>query len=91
MVADWGTQDPAIGKLLDQLQGSRQLPFLAIFPAGHPEKAITISGMYKRPTLLEKLKEAGPSKNAPAATAPAEPKVSVAEEQRSVIRMSRLP
>ena len=31
--ADWGTKDEAIGKLMDKLQGSRQIPLLAIFPA----------------------------------------------------------
>jgi hypothetical protein len=47
--------------LLDQLQGSRQIPFLAIFPAGHPEKAIRIPGLYNQSKLLKELENAGPS------------------------------
>lgn len=61
LVADWGTKDPAIGELLDLLQGSRQIPFLAIFPGGSPEKVIRISGLYTSATLLEKLETAGSS------------------------------
>jgi len=61
IVADWGTKDPAIGELLDRLQGSRQIPFLAVFPGGSPEKVIRIPGLYSRATLLEKLEAAGSS------------------------------
>ena len=62
IVADWGTKDPEIGALLDKLQGSRQIPFLAIFPAGHPEKVIRLPGIYSRSQLLDALSKAGVSK-----------------------------
>ena len=61
IVADWGTKDPVIGELLDRLQGSRQIPFLAIFPAGQPEKVIRFSGPYTQSTILEALDRAGRS------------------------------
>ena len=63
VVADWGTKDPAIADLLDRLQGSRQIPFLAVFPAGKPEKVITFSGIYTQSQLIDALRKAGPSRD----------------------------
>lgn len=62
IVADWSTRDPAITNLLEKLQGSRQIPYLAIFPAGQPEKAIRFAGLYTRKSLIDALNKAGPSK-----------------------------
>ena len=84
IVADWGTKDPDIAALLDQLQGSRQIPFLAIFPAGAPEKAIRLSGLYSRESLLKALEQAGPSKSVEATP-------TVANETEPTIRVSLLP
>ena len=61
VVADWGTKDPEIGALLDRLQGSRQIPFLAIFPAGKPQEVVRFSGPYTVDTLVEALEQAGKS------------------------------
>ena len=66
VVADWGTKDPVIGELLDRLQGSRQIPFLAIFPAGHPEKVIRFSGSYTQAKILNALEQAGRSQTSQA-------------------------
>lgn len=63
VMADWGTKDPEIAKLMQNLQGSRQIPFLAIFPSGQPEKVIRFSGLYNQRQLIDALKKAGPSKN----------------------------
>ena len=41
--------------------GSKQLPVVAIFPAGDPYRPKKLSGFYSRGDLLRKLKEAGPS------------------------------
>lgn len=97
MVADWGTKDPAIKEILERLQGSVQIPFLAIFPAGHPENVITVPGNEVAAILLPgnsgklhaKLREAGPSKSA--AGNPAEAKVSGAKERRPEFSITRLP
>ena len=85
IVADFSNRDPVIAALLDQLQGSIQLPFLVIFPAGQPEKAIRVSGLYKRDWLIEKLREAGPS-----ASKPGESKTVIDTDEPAVI-MSQLP
>jgi len=49
--------------LLEKLQGSRQIPYLAIFPAGQPEKVIRLPGLYSRNQLIEALNQAGASKS----------------------------
>jgi len=48
--------------LLRKLQGSVSIPFLAIFPAGEPEKVIRIPSLYTTTKLLGALEEAGPSR-----------------------------
>ncbi len=59
--ADWTKKDEKTGKVLEQL-GGRQLPVLAIFSAKNPNRPIVLRGAYTKAQLLEKLKEAGPSK-----------------------------
>ena len=61
LVADWTDRDPEMGKLLESL-GSKQVPVIAIFPAGRPNQPIVLLGGYTQATLLDKLPEAGPSK-----------------------------
>lgn len=64
LVADWTNGDPEISGILDAL-GSKQVPVIAIFPAGRPNEPIVLMGGYTKATLLEKLQEAGPSQNVP--------------------------
>ncbi len=62
LVADWGDRNPKIGDLLESLGGSRQIPLLAIFPAGRPNNPIVLN-TYTQSQLVEALREAGPSRN----------------------------
>jgi suppressor for copper-sensitivity B len=59
--ADWTTrQEPDVNVMLDLL-GGRQVPTLAIFPAGHPNHPIIFRGGYTQGDLLAALEKAGPS------------------------------
>lgn len=60
LTADWTDRDPEMGKLLEAL-GSKQVPVVAIFPAGRPNQPLVLLGGYTQKTLLDKLREAGPS------------------------------
>jgi thiol:disulfide interchange protein len=62
LLADWTKGDPEISKMLESL-GSKQVPVLAIFPAGRPRDRIVLMGGYTKATLLDKLDEAGPSQD----------------------------
>lgn len=64
LVADWTDRDPEMAKVLEAL-GSKQVPVLAIFPAGKPRQPIVLIGTYTKGKLLEKLEQAGPSRTAP--------------------------
>ncbi|MCY2986266.1 MAG: thioredoxin family protein [Planctomycetota bacterium] len=62
--ADWTDRNPEIGKMLEAL-GSKQVPVIAIFPAGRPNQPIVLlAGDITQKTLLGKLQEAGPSQTA---------------------------
>ena len=69
LVADMTDYPEEESKLLELLGGSRQVPVLAIFPAGRPNEPIVLTGGYTQSTLLEKLREAGPSRSGVARTA----------------------
>ena len=58
--ADWTDNDPEIGDKLESL-GGRQVPVIAIFPAGRPQRPLVMAGFYTRGMLLQRLEEAGPS------------------------------
>jgi thiol:disulfide interchange protein DsbD len=60
LMADWTRGDPEVTEMLEIL-GSRQVPVVAIFPAGNPNEPIVLRGGYKQSTLLEAIKKAGPS------------------------------
>lgn len=62
--ADWTDGDPEISRKLESL-GSKQVPVVAIFPAGRAQQPIVLMGFYTRAVLLEKLQEAGASQNVP--------------------------
>jgi thiol:disulfide interchange protein len=61
--ADWTNGDPEISQKLESL-GGKQVPVVAIFPAGRAQQPIVLSGFYTKGTLLEKLQDAGPSATA---------------------------
>ncbi len=60
LVADWSNKSPEIASMLESL-GSKQIPVVAIYPAGSSDPPIVLKGGYTKATLLEKLNEAGPS------------------------------
>ncbi|HUY90747.1 MAG TPA: protein-disulfide reductase DsbD domain-containing protein [Pirellulales bacterium] len=66
MVADMTRNPPDEAELLSALAGpSGAVPVLAIFPAGRANEPIVLAaGFYTRGELLERLKQAGPSKGA---------------------------
>jgi len=59
--ADWTHGDPEVSKLLEEL-GHKQVPVLAIFPAGVRDRPIVLRGGYTKKTVLDALAAAGPSK-----------------------------
>ncbi len=59
--ADWTHGQPEVTAMLELL-GSKQVPVLAIFPAGNPNQPIVLRGGYTPQTLLDALKTAGPSR-----------------------------
>ena len=60
MVADWTDGDQDITDMLDAL-GGRQVPVIAIFPAGNPNQPIVLRGWYTQQSLADALERAGPS------------------------------
>lgn len=59
--ADWTHGQPEVTEMLETL-GGKQVPVLAIFPAGNPNRPIVLRGGYTQRTLLDALQRAGPSK-----------------------------
>ena len=55
--ADWTNGDPVISQKLESL-GGKQVPVVAIFPAGRAQQPIVLSGFYTQGTLLQKLQDA---------------------------------
>jgi thiol:disulfide interchange protein len=62
LVADWSNRDREsdVGKAMRAL-GSKQVPVLAIFPAGRPNDPIVLRSGYTKGGLIKALEEAGPS------------------------------
>jgi hypothetical protein len=60
-LADWSGVSEEIAQMLEVL-GGKQIPVLAIFPAGRPNEPIVLRGGYSKATLLKAIDEAGPSK-----------------------------
>ncbi|MCG8587137.1 MAG: hypothetical protein MI757_20725, partial [Pirellulales bacterium] len=60
LVADWSHQDesPEVSVLLSQLGGGKQLPVLAIFPGGDPQRPIVLRGIYSMQQLHDSLRRA---------------------------------
>ena len=63
LVADWSDGNEEIGRTLAAL-GSKQLPVIAIFPAGDPYRPKKLAGFYTRGVLTAKLRDAVPSQTA---------------------------
>ncbi|MDA7977623.1 MAG: thioredoxin family protein [Pirellulales bacterium] len=60
--ADWTNHDDEITQILHQYK-SKSIPVLMIFPAGNTDNPTVLRDFYTKATLLEKLEEAGPSKD----------------------------
>jgi thiol:disulfide interchange protein len=61
LLADWTNGDEEVTAMLELL-GSKQVPVLAIFPAGRPNDPIVFRDPYTQEQLIEALQKAGPSK-----------------------------
>jgi len=59
--ADWTHAAPEVTEMLELL-GSKQVPVIAIFPAGGANHPIILRGAYTQQMLLSALDKAGPSK-----------------------------
>jgi suppressor for copper-sensitivity B len=59
--ADWTHASPEVTEMLELL-GSKQVPVIAIFPAGSANHPIIFRGVYTQEMLLSALDKAGPSK-----------------------------
>jgi len=59
--ADWTNREPEVTEMLEIL-GGKQVPVVAIFPAGNPNRPIILRGGYTQQTLLDALQKAGSSK-----------------------------
>ncbi|HVX64368.1 MAG TPA: thioredoxin family protein [Pirellulales bacterium] len=64
LVADMTDYPTEESDLLIKLSGGKAVPVLAIFPADRPKQPIVLKDSYTKGLLYEKLKEAGPSKDA---------------------------
>ncbi|NNE01503.1 MAG: disulfide bond formation protein DsbD [Pirellulaceae bacterium] len=61
MIADWSNRDdPSIKKKLEELQ-SRSIPLLAIYPGDQPDQPIILRDLVSQGSVLEALRQAGPS------------------------------
>lgn len=67
LLADWTHLDGEVTAMLELL-GSKQVPVLAIFPAGRPNEPIVFVDPYTPQQLIDALKKAGPSQVANNAT-----------------------
>jgi thiol:disulfide interchange protein len=66
--ADWTNYSPEVTAMLELL-GAKQVPVIAIFPAGNPNAPIRFLDGYTKTSILDALRKAGASK--PALSAPA--------------------
>ncbi|WP_236621254.1 cytochrome c biogenesis protein CcdA [Rhodopirellula sallentina] len=67
MYADWTDRNPEIKAKLEELQ-SKSIPLLAIYPGQSPEKPILLRDLVSQKTVLDALRQAGPSQSASVAS-----------------------
>ncbi len=60
LVADWSDESEEVTQILEAL-GDKQLPVIAIFPAGDAYRPRKLTGLYTRGELIRELNQAGPS------------------------------
>lgn len=60
LVADWSNGEDDVTALLEAL-GDKQLPVIAVFPAGDPYHPRKLKGLYTKGELIRELKGAGSS------------------------------
>ena len=60
--ADFGTEDEAVGRLMDQVQQSRQIPLLVVFPAGRPNNPVVFQGGYTQRGVIKAIRDASPKR-----------------------------
>jgi thiol:disulfide interchange protein len=61
--ADWTNPNPELEATLASL-GARQIPLLAVYPAGRPQDVIVLDGLLTENQVLAAIQKAGPSKAA---------------------------
>jgi thiol:disulfide interchange protein len=62
LVADLTEDNPEANKLLEALGNKgHTLPFVAVFPAGDPNRPILMDGLITQKQVLTALRDAGPS------------------------------
>ncbi len=68
LLADWTDKSPALKKTLNEL-GCNSIPVLAIWPAASSDgQPVVLTDLLTEGKVLEALRKAGPSKNAPPST-----------------------
>ncbi|WP_144058711.1 protein-disulfide reductase DsbD family protein [Rhodopirellula sp. SWK7] len=67
MYADWTDRNPAIKAKLEELQ-SKSIPLLAIYPGQSPQQPILLRDLVSQKTVLDALRQAGPSQTTSVAT-----------------------
>ena len=60
LLADWSEGQEDVTQILEAL-GDKQLPVLAIFPAGDPYRPRKLTGIYTKAELIQQLRDAGAS------------------------------
>ena len=65
LVADYTHSPPEIKQMLEEY-GRDGVPVLAIYPPGKHSRPILLNEMYSQATLIEALRQAGPSRSADA-------------------------
>ena len=63
LVADWSNGEEDVTALLDAL-GDKQLPVIAVFPAGDRYRPRKLKGLYTKGALIRELRDAGSSASA---------------------------
>ncbi len=71
MYADWTDRNAEIKRKLDELQ-SKSIPLLAIYPGDNPAQPILLRDLVSQQTVLDALRQAGPSQGGPSQGGPSQ-------------------